>query len=98
MNPHQVHPLSTVSSDPLVVCPCVNGTVDCTTTSLDREVYPGQILNVSLVTVGLCGGVSPGTIDVQHDQHIHLISGATTDYTSTSCTTLNYTVKLTLYI
>ena len=63
-NATSVHPLSPISSDPLVVCPCVNGTVDCTTTSLDREVYPGQILNVSLVTVGLCGGVSPGTVIV----------------------------------
>ena len=91
-----VHPLSPVSSDPIAVCPCVNGTVDCNTTSLDKEVYPGQILNVSLVTVGLCGGVSPGTFVVGNN-HINLISSAT-DYTSTSCTTLNYTVKLITYI
>ena len=90
-----VHPLSPVSSDPIVVCPCVNGTVDCNIVSLYREVYPGQILNVSLVTVGLCGGVSPGTVVVEHDKQIKLISGTTTDYTYTSCTTLNYTVKLT---
>ena len=90
-----VHPLSPVSSDPIVLCPCVNGTVDCIIVSLSREVYPGQILNVSLVTVGLCGGVSPGTVVVEHDKQIKLISGTTTDYTYTSCTTLNYTVKLT---
>ena len=76
------------------MCPCVNGTVNCTVRSLDRQVYPGQILNVSLVTVGLCGGVSPGTVVVDHDKWISLISNATTDYTSTSCTTLYYTVKL----
>ena len=93
-----VHPLSPVSSDPIVVCPCVDGTVDCNITSLHREVYPGQIFNVSLVTVGLCGGVSPGTVDVEHDKQINLISATTTDYTSTSCTTLNYTVKLTTQI
>ena len=85
--------LSPVSSDPLVVCPCVNDTVNCNITSLDREVYPGQILNVSLVTVGLCGGVSPGTIVVKHNESINLIS--TADNASTSCTTFNYTVKLT---
>ena len=89
-----VHPLSPVSSHPLVVCPCVNGTVNCTVRSLDRQVYPGQILHVSLVTVGLCGGVCPGTVVVDHDKQISLISNATTDYTSTSCTTLYYTVKL----
>ena len=92
-----VHPLSTVSSDPIVVCPCVNGNIDCNTTSLDKEVYPGQLLKVPLSTVGLCGGVSPGTVVVEHDNHINLISATTTDYTSTSCTTLNYTVKLINY-
>ena len=90
-----VHPLSPVSSDPIVVCPCVNGTVNCDITPLRREVYPGQVFNVSLVTVGLCGGVSPGTVVVEHDEQINLISATTTDYTTTSCTTLNYTVKLT---
>ena len=93
-----VHPLSPVSSDPIVVCPCVNGTVNCDITSLRREVYPGQIFNVSLVTVGVCGGVSPGTVVVEHDEQINLIYATTTDYTSTFCTTLNYTVKLTTSI
>ena len=93
-NVSSVHPLSPVSSYPLYVCPCVNGTVNCNVRSLDRQVYPGQILHVSLVTVGLCGGVSPGTVVVDHDKWISLISNATTDYTSTSCTTLYYTVKL----
>ena len=93
-----VHPLSPVSSDPIVVCPCVNGTVNCNIASLCREVYPGQVFNVSLVTVGLCGGVSPGTVVVEHDEQINLMYATTTDYTSTSCTTLNYTVKLTTSI
>ena len=94
-----VHPLSPVSSDPIAVCPCVNGTVDCNITSLNREVYPGQLLNISLVTVGLCGRVSPGTVVVEYDDHdhIHLISAATTDHTSTSCTTFYYTVQLINY-
>ena len=97
-NAKSVHPLSPVSSDPIVVCPCVNGTVNCNIASLRREVYPGQAFNVSLVTVGLCGGVSPGTVVVEHDQQINLMYATTTDYTSTSCTTLNYTVKLTTSI
>ena len=94
-----VHSLSPISSDPIVVCPCISGTVDCNITSLNREVYPGQLLNVSLVTVGLCEGVTPGTVLVEHNHHdhIHLISTAITDHTSTSCTTLNYTLKLINY-
>ena len=88
-----------VSSDPLVACPCINDTFNCTIRSLHREIYPGQVLKVSLVTVGLCGGASPGTVLVENsEEEIDLISSATTDYTLTSCTTLNYTVKLTTYI
>ena len=94
INVTSVHPLSPISSDPLVVCPCVNGTINCTVRALDREIYPGQIFNISLVTIGLCGGVSPGTLTVVYGKHINLISSATTDHTSTSCTTLKYTVKL----
>ena len=95
-NATSIHPLSTVSSDPLVVCPCVNGTINCTIRSLDRVIYPGQILHASLVTVGLCEGVSPGTITVTHDNDIILISSA--DRTAASCTTFSYSVKLTSYI
>ena len=94
-NVPSIHPLSPVSSHPLAVCPCINGSVDCTISSLNREVCPGQLLNVSLVTVGLCGGVSPGTVVVDYDKQIYLVSNTTKDYTSTSCTTLNYIVKLT---
>ena len=96
-NTTSVHPLSSVSSNPLAVCPCVNGIVNCSITSLNRQAYPGQILNVSLVTVGLCGGVSPGSIAVEHDRKIKLLS-STIDNTSTSCTILNYIVRLTTYI
>ena len=99
-NSTSIHPLSTVSSDPLVVCPCVNNTVNCTS-MLDRDVclYPGQILQVSLATVGLCGGISPGAIVVTSEaKEINLLPGNTTDYTSTTCRTLNYTIKLNTYI
>ena len=100
--PHQSHSLSPISSDPLVVCPCFNGAINCTVRSLDREVYPGQMLQVSLVslTVGLCtrGEVSPGTVTVEYGKHIDLISSASTEYTSTNCSTYIYTVILIDYI
>ena len=93
------HSLSAVSSDPLIVCPCVDGAVNCTNRLLDREVYPGQTLHVSLATVGLCGGVSPGSVVlVNHDDKVTLISSTTTDYTSTSCTAFSYTVKPITYV
>ena len=92
------HSLSTISSAPLVVCPCFNGTVNCNVRYFNREVYPGQTLCLSLVTAGLCGGVSPGTVAVKTDNNVNLVSSVTTDYTATSCTTLGYTVKLTTYV
>ena len=95
-NVTSVHPLSPVSSDPMFACLCVNDTVDCYPTSLNREVYPGQILNVPLVTVGLCGGISPGEFTITYDKQINLIRvSSATGYTPTSCTTLRYYVKLT---
>ena len=45
-NAQSVHTLSPVSSDPQVVCPCINGTINCSIRLIDREIYPGQILNV----------------------------------------------------
>ena len=94
-----VNPLSQVSSDPIVVCPCFNNIVNCSIRSFDhinKDVYPGQMFDISLVSVGLCGGVTPGTIAVTHvEESLHIISSEATDHTFNSCTTLQYTVKLT---
>ena len=55
-------PLSSyITSDPLGVCIC-NDSVDCTIRSLCKQVYPGQLMTLSLVTVGQCGGMSPGVL------------------------------------
>ena len=92
-----VHPLSPVSSDPIIVCPCVNDRVNCSVKSLSRSVYPLQTFNISLVTVGLCGGVTPGFLEVrttpQQDGDIDIVSTSTSG-TSTSCMTHQYAVKL----
>ena len=93
-----VHPLSPISSNPLAVCPCIKGTINCSTRSLARVVYPGQIFHVSLVTVGLCGGVSPGTIIVKHDNDIKLTSTTSSDHEYTSCTKLSYIATIVVYI
>ena len=55
-------PLSSyVTSDPIAVCIC-NGSVDCTIRSLYKQIYPGQLIALSLVIVGQCGGISPGVL------------------------------------
>ena len=55
-------PLSSyITGDPLGVCIC-NDSVDCTIRSLYKQIYPGQLITLSLVTVGQCGGISPGVL------------------------------------
>ena len=85
------------SSEPVYVCPCTNGSVNCNKRSIEGEVYSGQVFSLSLITVGLCAGVSPGGIVTTHtDQYdLHIIS---TEKTSTTCTTHSYIVRLTTYI
>ena len=44
------------------------------------------------------GEISPGTVTVEYGKHIDLISSASTEYTSTNCSTYIYTVILIDYI
>ena len=53
---------SSVSSLPGLVCLCINSTMDCTIRSMQYQVYPAQTLALDVVTVGKCGGVSPGAV------------------------------------
>lgn len=57
--------LAVISSDPRGVCGCLNDVPDCNSdlTSIDPVyVYPGQILNISIVTVGQFNGLSPDVV------------------------------------
>ena len=57
----QQKPISSlVTSRPLGVCTCnVDNAINCSTRSVDRLIYPGQSISLSLATVGVCGGISP---------------------------------------
>ena len=61
---HIDKPLSSVvSSRAISVCLCSDdGIVDCAIRSINRTVYPGSIITLSLVTVGMCGGITPGIL------------------------------------
>ena len=51
---------SSILSASLGACVCINNSyINCTQRVLYMEVYPGQIITLSLVTVGMCGGRSP---------------------------------------
>lgn len=55
---------SSISSSPIAVCVCTNNatTYNCSARESRKEIYPGQLFNVSLVTVGMCKGVKKGTL------------------------------------
>ena len=63
-NSFQQKPISSlVTSRPLGVCICnEDNAINCSTRSVDRLIYPGQSISLSLATVGVCGGISPGEL------------------------------------
>ena len=60
---HQKPISSLVTSRPLGVCICnEDNAINCSTRSVDGLIYPGQSISLSLATVGVCGGISPGEL------------------------------------
>ena len=57
---------SVISSEPTDVCFCDdNNTINCSQTQLTMKAYPGEEINISVVTVGQENGVSPGLITIE---------------------------------
>ena len=57
---------SVISSEPTDVCFCDdNNTINCSQTQLTMTAYPGKMINISVVTVGLKNGVAPATLQIQ---------------------------------
>ena len=72
---HIDKPLSSVvSSAGISVCPCSDdGIVDCTIRSINRVMYPGSMITLSLVIAGMCGGVTPSVLQtVTHNINVTL--------------------------
>ena len=66
--------LSSMSSDPIVVCFCNTTTnlPDCSDRTHHIQTYPGLEINTSIATVGYYGGTSPGDVQVTA-QHATLV-------------------------
>ena len=57
---------SVISSGPTRVCFCDdNNTINCSQTQLTMTAYPGEEINISVVTVGQLNGVAPGLIKIE---------------------------------
>ena len=66
--------LSSMSSDPIMVCFCNNTTnlPDCSDRAHHIQTYPGLEINTLIATVGYYGGTSPGVVQVSA-QHAKLV-------------------------
>ena len=93
----ELQPLS-ISSEPLRVCLCRNnspicGDSDILVGSYDNAVYPGQSLQISVATFGQRNGRTAGIIRAQaFNNLIQFQDCEIIQRTSTSYTTLNYTL------
>ena len=57
---------SVISSEPTDVCFCNdNNTINCSQTQLTMTAYPGEEINISVVTVGQLNGVAPGLLEIK---------------------------------
>ena len=87
----KAHP--SISSAPLGACICINNSyIDCTQRVLHKEVYPGQTITLSLVTVGMCGGISPGSI-VTKGTSVNVKLDEADQITDIHCKNFTYQVK-----
>ena len=76
--------LSSMSSDPIMVCFCITDRPDCSDrTPRHIQTYPGLEINTTIATVGYYGGTSPGVVQVsaQNSKLVHFYGQTET----TSC-------------
>ena len=81
---------SVVSSEPTDVCFCDdNNTIDCSQTQLTMTAYPGEEINISVVTVGQLNGVAPEIIHIQPVDNTDTLADMELHNTSAmNCTTI----------
>ena len=85
--------VSSISSAPLGACICINNSyIDCTQRVLYKEVYHAQTIALSLVTVGMCGGISPGPI-ITKGVGFNVTLNEPEQITDTHCKSFTYQIK-----
>ena len=84
--------ISNISSNAVSVCPCENNLPNCSML-IEREVYPGETFQVSVVALGQRKGTVPSSVrSVIYVGSGKLQSSQYLQQASDSCTKLNYTV------
>uniref|UniRef100_A0A1X7ULR9 Uncharacterized protein n=1 Tax=Amphimedon queenslandica TaxID=400682 RepID=A0A1X7ULR9_AMPQE len=83
-----------VTSAPIGVCLCGDGlTVNCDDRSLDGVIYPGQSINLSLVTVGVCGGISSSVLVTSDTQSLEVVHVNVNQETVRKCKNFTYAIN-----
>ena len=79
-----------ISSDPLYICLCEGGKIDCSTSSITRSVYPGGTIEVPVIAYGQRNGTTPAVIHITPGSKIDLEN---IQNVKNSCTLLTYTMQ-----
>ena len=80
-----------ISSDPFYVCLCENDHLNCNKSNKTMSMYPGETVQVSMVSTGQRNGIVPAEVR-SHMNKGKLLSSQYVQQTTKMCTTLNYTV------
>ena len=86
--------LTTIASDPYKICPCMNGTLQCSTKSVALPpMYPGQAFIVSVIAVGQEHGTVPSSVVASLGKSNASVKlGQISQTTAATCTSLIYTL------
>ena len=84
-----------ITSVPLQICSCENDQINCNGTRLQRAVYPGGTLQVSVVMLGQRGGIIADDVRLYlpPQSEVDVDPSQVTQRTSRSCTTFEYTIR-----
>ena len=90
---------SVISSEPTDVCFCDdNNTINCSKTQLTMTAYPGEEINISVVTVGQENGVAPGILQIRPLNYVAKTDVKLHDTNAMNCTTITITPIHTTYL
>ena len=82
---------SVISSEPTDVCFCDdNNTINCSQTQLTVTAYPGEEINISVVTVGQKNGVAPGILQIKPLDNTAATDMELLNTSAMNCTTLTF--------
>ena len=85
---------SAVSSDPLHICTCSDGLINCSGSYHPKTVYPGGTLEVPVIALGQRNGTTAAVIQVTDTSNSISISNLEgTQNIDNTCNTLKYTIQ-----